>query len=85
MGFSDITLLHLVIFIFLDDSNVKNVSYSMTSYLSFNLHLLLRDGLVVSVSANHATGRGYASCPCHTKTIIKMVQTASLLGMQALG
>ena len=38
------------------------------------------DGLVVSVSASHAVGRGFASRPGHTKDHHKMVQTASPLG-----
>ena len=35
-----------------------------------------RVGLVVSVPASHTVGREFASWPGHTKTIIKMVQTA---------
>ena len=42
---------------------------------------LRRDGLVVSMTASHVVGRGFASQL--GQTIIKMVQTASLLGMQA--
>ena len=40
------------------------------------------DGLVVSVFASHAVGRGLAPRSGHTKTIIKIIQTASLLDMQ---
>ena len=39
-----------------------------------------RDGLVINVSASHAVGGGFAHRPGHTKTTIKIVQTASLLG-----
>ena len=38
-------------------------------------HLELETG---SVSASHMVGREFASRPGHTKSIIKMVQTASL-------
>ena len=40
------------------------------------------DGLVVSASAYHAVGRGIAPQLWHTQDIHKMVQTASLVGMQ---
>ena len=39
-------------------------------------------GLLVSVSASHSVGRGFAPRPGHTK---KMVQPASLIGTHALG
>ena len=44
------------------------------------------EGLVVSMSASHAVGSGFTR-PCRVvqKTIIKMVQTVSLLGTLALG
>ena len=42
------------------------------------------DGLVGSMSAFHAEGRGFASRSGHTMTIIKMVQSASLFAPQAL-
>ena len=42
-----------------------------------------RVGLVISVSASHTVGRGFASWPGHTKDI-KMVQTASLHGRQCV-
>ena len=43
------------------------------------------DGLVVSMSASHAVGCGFASRMGHTKDHHKMVQTVSLIGTQALG
>ena len=43
-----------------------------------------RIGLVVSVSASHMVGHGFTSLWGHTKTIIKMVQTASLHGTQCV-
>ena len=49
-------------------------------------YLRHRDGLVVSVAASYVVGRGFAPWLGHIpKTIIKMVQTASLLGTQAFG
>ena len=44
-----------------------------------------QDSLVVSTSASYALGHEFASQLCHTKDHYKMVQTAYLLGMQALG
>ena len=44
-----------------------------------------RVGLVVSMSASDAVGRGFAPRPGHTKDHDKMVQTSSLLGTHALG
>ena len=41
--------------------------------------------IVVSMSSSHVVGHGFAPQPGDTKVIIKMVQTASLLGKQALG
>ena len=40
---------------------------------------------MVSVSASHAIGRGFASWPRFAKDHHKMVQTASLHGTHALG
>ena len=40
-------------------------------------------GLVVSVSTSQAEGHGFTSQQGHTKDHNKMVQTASLLDMQA--
>ena len=42
-------------------------------------------GLVVSVPASLAVGRGFAPRPGHTKNHHKKVHTASLLGTHALG
>ena len=44
-----------------------------------------RDGLVVSVFASHAVGRGFVPRPVIQRTIITMVKTASLLGTHVLG
>ena len=44
-----------------------------------------QEGIIVSLPASHAVGHGFVSRWVIPKTIIKMVQTASLLGMQALG
>ena len=44
--------------------------------------ILYGDGLVVSVSASHAIGGGFKRVT--PKTIIEMVQNASLLGTPAL-
>ena len=41
--------------------------------------------LVVSMSASHAVGGWFTAQPGQVKTIIKMVQTASLHGTHALG
>ena len=41
-------------------------------------------GLVVRVSASHTVGREFASTGSIPKTIIKMVQTASLHGTQCV-
>ena len=50
-------------------------------HLSRTLHLV---GLVVSVSSSQAVGQGFKPRRGYTKDIIKMVQTASLLGTHAL-
>ena len=42
-------------------------------------------GSVGSVSASRTVGCEFAFRPCHTKDLNKMVQTASLHGMHALG
>ena len=43
------------------------------------------DGLVVKVSASHAVGCRVVPWLGNAETIIKIIQTVSLLGMQALG
>ena len=48
------------------------------------LEQLCRVGLVVSVSTSHAVGRDFAPGYVISKIIIKMVQTASLLGTHML-
>ena len=61
---------------------------STVSYISGNIpisHTPCRVGLVVSVSASHAIGRGFVYRPGHTKDHCKMVQTASLHCTNALG
>ena len=61
-------------------SNDKNlhVLYNMV----YHVWLI---GLMLSVSASHAVGRGFVSRPGHAKDYHKMVQTASLYCMHALG
>ena len=44
-----------------------------------------QDDLVVSVSASQCLGPGFTSCWVIPRTVIEIVQTAPLLGMQALG
>ena len=56
-----------------------------TNTKNINNALPRRVGLVVSVTASHAVGRPFAPRSGHTKDHHKMVQTASLLGTQALG
>ena len=62
-----------------------NVNY-LTTIKSSDFGLVPRwGGLVVSVTAFHAVGHGFASRPGHIKNRHKLVQTISLLGTQALG
>ena len=57
------------------------IVYDKDPNLNSALLRVMRDGLVVSVSA-HVTGHSLRPVRVIPKTITKMVQTASLLGTQ---
>ena len=61
-----------------DSNGTSLLARSITTYIP------CRVSSVSSVSASRTVGREFTSRPGHTKTIIKMVQTASLHGTQCV-
>ena len=57
---------------------MHNLRMSLNHFKFLNLYICL----VVSMSASHAVGLGFAPRPGHTKDHHKKVQTSSLLYMQ---